>query len=492
MHQKLLFPVLFCLLIGLVAAKQPDDPAALLATRALGSTPLISDLQELCDRVGGRPSGSPACERAIEWGIRKFKEAGLERVTTETFSVPLFWLPESAEVSCLSPASFSIRAAAAPFSPSSPEGGLEARLVDAGEGTSEDFKKLGDSARGSVALVRSGEMKTFDDLMAEYFRNSVVMSAAEEAGVKALLLQSSRPRGLLYRHPMTLGGRSVSIPAAVISREHAERLIRLAHEGEVRVRLDLRNRTGGSYESRNVIAEIRGREKPDEIVLLGAHLDSWELGTGAEDNGVNAVMVIDVARAFQQLHLVPRRTIRFVLFTGEEQGMWGSAGYVQRHAGELDHHVAAVIYDTGSGRTTGFFLNGRRELNAPLQQILQRVAGVAPMNNLPDGIDGTDNFDFLLSGVPNLVADQDPAPYLADYHAETDEFERVNQREARMNDAVAAILVWGLAEMPEPFGVRQTRAQVEQLLKATKLDEQMKGLDQWDSWLSGNRGILEQ
>jgi Zn-dependent M28 family amino/carboxypeptidase len=122
------------------------------------------------------------------------------------------------------------------------------------------------------------------------------------------------------------------------------------------VRLHLLNPTGGPYESRNVVAEIKGRERPDEIVVLGAHLDSWDLGTGAEDNGANSVMVIEAARAIHALGQRPRRTIRFVLFTGEEQGMFGSAGYVQRHKAEIDRHNAVVIFDISSGRTTGFFL----------------------------------------------------------------------------------------------------------------------------------------
>src|SRR5262249_53890547 len=147
----------------------------------------------------------------------------------------------------------------------------------------------------------------------------------------AILLESTRPRGLLYRHPITLGADYAPVPAAVISREHAERLARLAEKDEVRVRLTITNKTAPRYESKNVIAEIPGREKPDEVVLIGAHLDSWDLGTGAEDNGVNVALVIDLARAFHDLAIVPLRTLRFALFTGEEQGMLGSEAYVARH-----------------------------------------------------------------------------------------------------------------------------------------------------------------
>jgi Zn-dependent M28 family amino/carboxypeptidase len=262
----------------------------------------------------------------------------------------------------------------------------------------------------------------------------------------------------------------------------------LLERGEVHVRLTLHNQTGGAYEANNVVAEIRGHERPEEVVLLGAHLDSWDLGTGEEDNGVNAAMVIDVARGIKQLGLAPRRTIRFVLFTGEEQGMWGSAGYVRRHAAEMEHHVAVVIFDTGSGRTTGFYLNGRGELRKPVAEALGAVAGLGASEQVIDALDGTDNFDFLLSGVPNLVANQDSLPYLPDYHAESDVYERVDAHQAQANAAIASVLIWQLANSPDRLAKRQTRPEVEKLLKETKLDVQMKAGGQWDDWQTGKRG----
>src|SRR5215469_8435940 len=145
---------------------QPTDAQARLIGRAIGATPLFSDLQELCDRIGGRVTGSPACERAVDWGIAKFRRAGVP-VTAEAFLVPRAWLGGSAEAACLAPEKFAVRLAAAPFS-SSTNGALEAELVDAGDGTPEAFAKLGDRARGAIALVSNPEMKSFDDLFAEY------------------------------------------------------------------------------------------------------------------------------------------------------------------------------------------------------------------------------------------------------------------------------------------------------------------------------------
>src|SRR5262249_20020333 len=196
---------------------------------------------------------------------------------TEPFPVPSLWLPEAAEAACLAPDQFPVRLLAAPGSASTRGSGpVEARLVDAGDGTPAAFAKLGRAARGSVALVHTPPMRSFDDLIAEHLRDPALLGAAQKAGVASLLLQSAQPGATVYRRLITLNGSVAPVPAAVVAREDADRLAALAQKGEVRLRLRLANRTGGPYEARNVIAEIRGGEKADEVVLLGAHLDSWD------------------------------------------------------------------------------------------------------------------------------------------------------------------------------------------------------------------------
>jgi carboxypeptidase Q len=483
---RTLLPAAVALTCTFLAAA--DSEALRLVQRANGETPLARDLGELCDGIGGRPTGSDACSRAVTWALKKFREAGFDNARLEPFTVPALWLGVSAEAAGLQPAAFPVRLAAAPFTAST-NGVVEANVVDAGEGTPADFSRIASSARGAIVLVHSNEMKSFDDLFAEYLRNGDLLAGAHKVGAAALLLESTRLRGLLYRHPMNGNGSLDSMPGAVVSREHAERIGRLLKAGPVRMRLRLTNRTGGAYTSNNVVAEIRGRERPDEVVLLGAHLDSWDLGTGAEDNGVNSAMVLDIARGFRELGIQPRRTIRFVLFTGEEQGMWGSAGYVARHRKELDNHLAAVIADTGSGHLSGFFLNGRDELRKPIDDALA-AAGLSAGAHLTDALDGTDNFDFLLSGVPNLVAIQDPGPYLADYHAESDVPERSNIAEEKNTAAVLSALLYHLANLADRPAARHTRGEVEQLLLRTKLDQQMRAFGQWDDWAAGRRGLF--
>jgi carboxypeptidase Q len=472
---------------SLGAAAPPADPRAALRKRAEGETPLISDTFELCDRVGGRITGTTALDRAIRWASDRFKAAGVDSVDTEPFTVPFLWVPGSVEVAVTAPETFPVRGVAAPGTAST-QGSIEAKVVDVGLGLAADWTKAGAATNGAIALVHTKEMKTFEDLFDEYLRAGPLLKAAAQAQVRGLVIQSTRPRGLLYQHPMVFGRSPGTVPVVLVPREQADRIAWLAARSEVRVRLDVVNRIGPMYDALNVVAEIRGKEKPEEVVVLGAHLDSWALGTGAEDNGVNAALVIDVARAFKELGLQPRRTVRFVLFAGEEQGMWGSAGYVERHRSELDRHAGVVIFDIGSGRTRGFYVSGRPELRPVLAKALSGYSAMGASAHSLEGVDGTDNFDFLLSGVPNFVADQDPAPYLADYHAESDVPERVNVKEARRNAGLAATLVWSLASSPAPIPKRQTRTEVDALLVKTKLVEQMQGFDQWEDWKAGRRG----
>jgi len=240
------------------------------------------------------------------------------------------------------------------------------------------------------------------------------------------------------------------------------------------------------WQAANVVAEIRGSEHPEEIVLLGAHLDSWDLGTGALDNGVNCALVVDVARAIAAGPR-PKRTIRFALFTGEEIGLLGSRGYVHNHRAEMPQFVAVLIHDIGDGKITGYYTNGRPELDAPLKAILASAGPGADGAN-DEAILGTDNFDFLLEGVPNLVADQQTERYLADYHAESDTYDKVDFALARRNAAIAAVAVVGIANAPSRLGPRQSRAEVERVLEQNKLDAQMKTYDLWSDWESGKRG----
>jgi carboxypeptidase Q len=240
----------------------------------------------------------------------------------------------------------------------------------------------------------------------------------------------------------------------------------------------------------NVIAEIRGRDSGPDAVILAAHLDSWELGTGALDNGCNAALVIAAARAIRAATVQPRHTIRFILFTGEEQGLIGSRAYVRQHRADLDHLRAAIVFDTGTGRFTGYSLGGRQDIRGGIADVLAPLASWDIGHHTLDASAGTDNFDFLLEGVPTLEANTEPSNYVATYHAATDTLDKVDFRALDLHVAIAALTAYGIAERVEPLGPRQSRLEIEQLMKRSGLDEELKAIGYWPEWQSGARGRL--
>ena len=455
----------------------------------MGPSPMEENLRRLTDEIGGRVSGSPQMAKAIEWGVAAFRAAGID-VHAEKYTLPVTWSEGDTRLELLGPAKFPVRLKAEGWSPATPAGGIEASVVDVGYGTEDDLAKAGACMKGAILLVHSDIGSTWADLFNEYLRPPMIIDRAVKEGAAAILWIGAREKLLLYRHTNSLAGEIDKIPQGVLAREDGLRLARTvaAYPGKVRVRLDMPNKIGGPIEQQNVVGEIRGYEKPDEIVIIGAHLDSWELGTGALDNGCNAALVIEAARAIKATGLLPRRTIRFVLFSGEEQGTIGSFEYVKAHRAELDKIRAMITYDSGVGRVTGYSLAGRRDIEAGVREVLKPLESWGANTHTYDASFGTDNFDFMLEGVLTLVANQEEANYLPNYHAASDTLDKVDMRELKLHTAFAALTAWGIADRTEPLGKRLTRAELDVLVKETGLDQQLKLLGYWDAWQSGRRG----
>jgi Zn-dependent M28 family amino/carboxypeptidase len=212
------------------------------------------------------------------------------------------------------------------------------------------------------------------------------------------------------------------------------------------------------------------------------------LGTGALDNGCNAALVLAVARAIRRAGVEPLRTIRFVLFSGEEQGLLGSRAYVKQHQAELDRTVAMITYDSGNGRVTGYSLGGRKDIEAGVEDALRPLASWDINHHTVDASPGTDNLDFLLEGIPTLVANQDPSNYMVNYHASTDTLDKVDIRALQVHVAIAAVTAFGIANRSERIGSRQSRREIEVLMQQTGLDKQLQTLGYWPEWESGARG----
>lgn len=467
---------------------------------ALQPSPLESNLRRLTDEVGGRVPGTPAMQRAIDWGVQAFKAAGADSVHTEEFTIPNSWAEGATEMtvsatgtaldstlSQIPKVEFRVRCVSIAWAPAlAPV--KHVPVIDVGKGTAADFAKAGDIS-GKIVLVHSIVLKTWDDLFAEYAVAPPVVNAAVKGKAKAVAFIATREHDILYRHTNTVQGEIDLIPAVLVAREDGERIGRLLTSGHpVWADLSIPNQIGGAIKTANVVGEVKGSEKPDEFVILGAHLDSWELGTGALDNGCNAALVIDALRAIKASGLKPRRSMRFILFSGEEEGLLGSRAYAVAHRAELDNAAGVIIYDSGIGKTTGFADGGRNDVVATAKRLIGPLQQFGVTEIKPDMEWGTDHFDFMLEGVPTFVADQEESNYLENYHAVSDTFDKVDFALLKKHVAEAAAFGFELANLPEKIGPRFTRAQIEQSIRETHSDEMLKSAGLWDAWQSGRLG----
>jgi Zn-dependent M28 family amino/carboxypeptidase len=257
------------------------------------------------------------------------------------------------------------------------------------------------------------------------------------------------------------------------------------------LRNDLANRGPGPAGRENIVAEFRGREEPNEWVLLGAPLDSCGFSAGTRDSGCDAALVVEAARDIARTGVRPRRSIRFVLFTGEKQGLQGSWAYAREHRAELDRARAVIIFGGGSGPVTGYSLAGRHDIAAGVREVLKPIASRGITHLSFSATAATDNLDFLLQGIPTLVAMQtalERPGKVTGEHAASGTFDNADLRQLKWNTAVAAVTAFGIAERAAPLGPRLTRGQIETLLQATRLSRQMKLAGIWGQWESAARG----
>ena len=499
--QKPLVYALVCVLaVPFIALAQGQPDVERLIEEALKPSPIEQNLRHLTDEIGGRVPGTAALERAVGWGVASFEAAGADKVHTEEFTLPASWAEGATEVrissigtatdanvSSLPAVEFKVRAVSVAWAPA-----LTAKhvpVVDGGGGTVADLQKAGDLS-GKLVLVHSDVLKTWADLFNEYMKAPLVIEEAVKGKARAVAFIATREHDVLYRHTNSTTGEIDRIPMLMVAREDGERVARLLASGHpVWADLSIPNKIGGPVKAWNVVAEIRGNQKPEEFVVLGAHLDSWDLGTGALDNGCNAALVVDALRTIKAAGLKPRRSIRFILFTGEEQGMVGSRAYTTAHRSELDQAAGMAVIDMGVGRIASFSVGGRKDVVAAMAAITAPLERFGANSLTTEEVQwGTDNFDFLLEGVPTLLANQEEGNYLVNYHASSDTFDKVDMPELKKHVAAMTVVTYGMANAAERIGPRLTRAQIEKQLLDAHVDDQLKPLGIWADWESGKRG----
>jgi carboxypeptidase Q len=437
------------------------DAAARLLGAALESDHALLRLSELCDGIGHRFSGSEQLERAIAWAAAAMREDGLDRVWLQPVMVP-HWVRGAESARMVEPGPQALSMLGLGRSVGTPRGGITAEVVVAAS-----FAALNalpeDAVRGKIVL--------FDVPFTRYgetvrYRSDGAKRAAARGAV-AVLLRSVGPVSLRTPHTGAMSAYVDSfpkIPAAAVTIEDATMMHRLLDRGEhVRVHLEMGARTLPDALSHNVIGEVRGRELPDEVVVVGGHLDSWDVGQGAHDDGGGCVASMEALRLVKQLGLEPRRTLRCVLWTNEENGLAGGRTYRDSLGAAVARHVAAVEIDGGVERPIGFGVRitkaGSDSLDTPrheralaqARQIAKLLAGIGAEEINEHG-GGADIGPLMRQGVPGVAHHTVGEHYFDWHHTPADMMDKVDAVELRQNVAALALMVYVLADMPEPFG----------------------------------------
>jgi Zn-dependent M28 family amino/carboxypeptidase len=428
---------------------------------ALTSDYAYARLAYLCNNIGPRLSGSPQAEGAVNYVAAELRKLGLE-VKLEKVSVP-HWVrgqetAELTEFAGLTPnTTQKIVLTALGGSVATPKDGITAEVVVVNN--FDELQALGrERVAGKIVLFNA----KFDQQLADngfpgqaygqaVIYRGIGASAAARLGAVAALNRSAG--GADYRLPHTGALRyaddAAKIPAASVASEDADLLAWLTKEGPVKMHLVLTPQTLPDEPSFNVVADLKGSEQPDQIVIVSGHLDSWDLGRGAIDDGAGVAMAMQAAQLLKQLGLRPKRTIRVIAWMNEENGLAGGRGYFEAHKTEMANHFAAIEADLGAGHPTGLNVAGKPEvltLLQPLASILQSQ-GAGVIRAADDT--GSDIGPLRLAGVPTFDPIQDARTYFNYHHTAADTLDKVNPKELQENCAVIAALAYTLANMPQ-------------------------------------------
>jgi Zn-dependent M28 family amino/carboxypeptidase len=436
---------------------------------------LKADLTYLTTQIGPRLTGSPQLDRASHWTQEQFKSLGLENARLESWSIANSWTRGPATGRIVSPAVHELTMAGAGWSPST-NGTIKGEVIGVDAEKTEDLEKFKGKLGGKIVIVtRPREMEpptnpiltpvgqstiplnhpkregNFDNKAYTQMRTALTKMMTEEKAL-AMLSGSEKMYGLLNMSTASREYQPAAFPSAYLEREDYLQIWRLLDAGTpVQVELNVQGSFSGKpVEVYNTVAEIRGTEKPDEVVILGAHLDSWDLGTGATDNGTGSMAVLEAARALQKLGVKPKRTIRFVLFTGEEQGLNGSKAYVQAHKDELAKISGVLVHDTGTGKVLTIGLMGNYNVRETIDRVLYPMAeplGIMEPSLRSEG--GSDHVPFDTAGVPGFWCVQEVADYDKMHHSQADVLDHVRWDDLTEGAQVLAVFAYNVAELPE-------------------------------------------
>ncbi|MDQ3069425.1 MAG: M20/M25/M40 family metallo-hydrolase [Acidobacteriota bacterium] len=418
-------------------------PASALIRESQSTEAGWTRLAELTDTFGPRLSGSTNLERAITWAAAEMKKDGFD-VRTEPVMVPV-WIRGEERLDMVKPAVQPMALLGLGGSVGTPDAGVEAPVLVVQ--SFDDLKAKAAQARGRIVLFNV----PYTTYGATVVYRSTGASEAAKLGAVASLVRAVGPVGLRTPHTGALNyaADAPRIPAAAIPVEDADRLQRLQNRGvETVLRLRMQARTAADAPSFNVVGEIRGRELPDEVILLGGHFDSWDVGTGASDDAVGCIVTWEALRLIKKMGLQPRRTIRVVLWTNEENGLRGGNAYAEAHAAAASSHVLALESDSGVFEPASIGMTGSDASRAVMTRVMSLLEPLGLQKLGPAG-GGADIGPIVQAGqVPAMSYSGDSTKYFTIHHTPADTVDRIAKAEISKAAAAIAVIAYVTADMP--------------------------------------------
>ena len=470
------------------APKGPDQdgtkPALVkIAGEGMFESHAFQYLTELSDDVGSRVTGSAQAQKAVEWGQAKMRAIGLENVHAEKWQLWKGWTRGTAEAELLAPIRRPLHVDAMGWTGSTPQGGAEGEVLTANMFDIENEMKNMSRFNGKVVLVvMRGEPKvTFGKMFVEF---GDFLRAAGKAGAIAVIggQGGAGSAGMNLTHTGILGfDADFAIPVVSMTGEDQSQLERYIARGVVpKIHFNVQNTfTNGPVESANVVGEIRGRENPEQVLVVGGHLDSWDLSEGTTDNGMGSTCALAAADAIVRSGERPRRTIRFVLFTGEEQGLDGSFAYVKQHQAEMANHLGSLILDNGQGPVRSLQLGGRDDLLEVFRPFAKSLADIREVKIDDKVEDGTDTLPFSMAGLPGINMDQDSPDYKYTHHSAADALEAVKPDVLAQDATLMALTAYWIADRPERLAIPWPAEKTAKMLIGQHQDEMLKAFGLW-------------
>jgi hypothetical protein len=441
-----------------------DDLTDRIVGAAIGRGGAMRFLERLTDTIGGRVTGSVESRAAADLLLATLRQAGFDDAHFEEYALESRWTRGPASGAVVSPVKRQLAVGSYGWVPGT-SADVIAPLVDLEAPAGNDLAVPADLVRGAAVIVQPRAVEG----AAPQVMRAALARALAGAGAAAMLIPSDKPHRLLDTSAFGFYPRG-PLPVLSVAREDVLFLRRLLAIGPVRVSLNVSNvfDTNPAAE-RNVVAEIAGTS-PGETVLVGAHFDSWDPGQGAQDDGVGVAAVLEAATIMKALGIRPRRTIRFVFFSGEEQALLGSRAYVVRHRDELDGLRAVLIMDEGAETPRGFKVQGRSDLEAAARRVLAPLAALGAAGVSLEADFTMDHAPFMVAGVPVFTLWVDAGEYDIHHHAVSDTLDKVNARLLALDTAVMAVAAYRFAEASEAPGRRLSASEASQLVTRLGLE----------------------